>query len=308
MPHASLKLIPGVDQVKTPALNEAALTYSQLIRFLPDRSGMGLPQKLGGWTKYYPNTISTPVRNLKAWEDLNQNLYLGVGAEGSLSAISNGINKVLTPSTKTDNVPENITTTSGSTTVVITDTGNNTNIYSYVYINTPISIGGIILSAAYNTNPVINGNTFDITTATAATYTNSETVTFVTTTLSGAFVPNTGTLVTFTTTGSLPSGLTSGVDYFITKLTSGTFSISLTPTGSAISLSGGSGTLTANFLGQVPYFTTVSGSPTVNVLLPYHGYSVGSTFTVTTSTLIGNLTLFGAYTVTAVTDVNNFTI
>jgi len=151
MPHASLKLIPGVDQVKTPALNEAALTYSQLIRFLPDRSGMGLPQKLGGWTKYYPNTISTPVRNLKAWEDLNQNLYLGVGAEGSLSAISNGINKVLTPSTKTDNVPESITTTSGSTTVVITDTGNNTNIYSYVYINTPISIGGIILSAKGST-------------------------------------------------------------------------------------------------------------------------------------------------------------
>ena len=308
MPHASLKLIPGVDQVKTPALNEAALTYSQLIRFLPDRSGMGLPQKLGGWVKYYPNTISTPVRNLKAWEDLNQNLYLAVGAEGSLSAISNGVNKVLTPATNTDNVPEIITTTAGSTLVVVTDSGNNTNIYSYVYINTPISIGGIVLSGAYNTNPVINGNTYDITSGTAATYTNSETVTFVTTTLSGSFVPNTGTAVVFTSTGSLPSGISAGVDYFVTKLTSGTFSISATPTGSAISLSGGSGTLTATFLGQVPYFTTVAGSPTINVLLPYHGLTVGSTFTVATSTLIGNLTLFGSYTVTMVPDANNFTI
>jgi hypothetical protein len=157
---------------------------------------------------------------------------------------------------------------------------------------------------------LVNSSTsYDILAASSALYTNSETVTFVTTTLSASYVPGTGTLVTFTSTGSLPTGLTSGVDYFITKLTSGTFSISATPTGSAISLSGGSGTLTANFLGQVPYFTTVNGSPTVSVLLPNHGYTAGaSTFTVTTSTLIGNITLFGAYTVTTVTDANNFTI
>ena len=48
MPHASLKLVPGVDQNRTTALNEAAISESNLIRFVPDRNGLGLPQKIGG--------------------------------------------------------------------------------------------------------------------------------------------------------------------------------------------------------------------------------------------------------------------
>jgi hypothetical protein len=48
MPHATLRLIPGVDQNRTLALNEAAISESQFIRFVSDRQGLGLPQKLGG--------------------------------------------------------------------------------------------------------------------------------------------------------------------------------------------------------------------------------------------------------------------
>jgi len=70
MPHASLKVIPGVDQNKTPALNEAAISQSQLIRFIPDRQGLGLPQKLGGWTKYFQGKFSSAIRNLWAWADI----------------------------------------------------------------------------------------------------------------------------------------------------------------------------------------------------------------------------------------------
>ena len=73
MPHQSLKLLPGIDQNKTPTLNEAALSYSQLVRFIPDRTLGGLVQKVGGWTKFYANTISSTVRSLWAWEDTNAN-------------------------------------------------------------------------------------------------------------------------------------------------------------------------------------------------------------------------------------------
>ena len=97
MPHAALKLIPGVDTQKTPALNEVALSQSNLIRFLPDRSGLGLPQKLGGWVKFYPNTIPSPVRNMKAWQDLNGVQRLAVGAELSLSVVYDGIDQDITP-------------------------------------------------------------------------------------------------------------------------------------------------------------------------------------------------------------------
>ena len=93
MPHQSLKLLPGVDVNKTPALNEAAISQSQLIRFIPDRTMGGLVQKLGGWSQYpqgYTINIGSTVRALWAWEDTNSNSYLGVGADGASPCIVTG--------------------------------------------------------------------------------------------------------------------------------------------------------------------------------------------------------------------------
>ena len=90
MPHQALKLIAGVDQNKTPTLNEAAISYSNLIRFVPDRNNIGLVQKLGGWTQFFTNPIGSVVRTLLAWEDINANAWLGVGAEASLNVIVDG--------------------------------------------------------------------------------------------------------------------------------------------------------------------------------------------------------------------------
>jgi hypothetical protein len=86
MPHATIKLIPGVDTNKTPTLNEAAVSYSDLVRFVPDRSGYGLVQKIGGWTRLIASTFSSPIRALKAWSDLEYNNYLAIGGEYEVGA------------------------------------------------------------------------------------------------------------------------------------------------------------------------------------------------------------------------------
>ena len=86
MPHATLRVSPGVDTNKTPALNEAAVSYTDLVRFMPDRSGLGLVQKLGGWTRFIPGTFSSPVRALKAWSDLEYTKYLAIGGDGAVGA------------------------------------------------------------------------------------------------------------------------------------------------------------------------------------------------------------------------------
>ncbi|CAB4155434.1 hypothetical protein UFOVP1301_21 [uncultured Caudovirales phage] len=124
MPHASLKLIPGVNQNRTPTLNEAAISDSQLIRFVPDAQGIGLPQKLGGWIKYFPNAMTSIVRALWAWADINNNYYLAVGAEAFLGIISNGTFTDITPRTFTVDVPVKVETVQGSNEVTIND-GNN---------------------------------------------------------------------------------------------------------------------------------------------------------------------------------------
>lgn len=82
MPHASIKLIPGVDVNKTPALNEMAISDCQLIRFIPDRNGLGLVQKLGGWQKFFPNPFPTTIKSLHPWQDTLATKHLAVGMVG----------------------------------------------------------------------------------------------------------------------------------------------------------------------------------------------------------------------------------
>lgn len=157
MPHSSLKFRPGIDQNETPALNEAGLSQSQLIRFIPDRNGIGLVQKLGGWTKFSPEYSHAIVRALWAWEDTNAISYLAVGTEDDLSgrsylsAIPTGDNeRDITPTRSTDNVAPNASTTAGLSAVTIVD-ATTTGITSYdsVYIETHISVGGLILFGLY---------------------------------------------------------------------------------------------------------------------------------------------------------------
>jgi hypothetical protein len=168
MPHQSLKLLPGVDQNKTPALNEAAISESQLIRFIPDRTLGGLVQKLGGWTKYFNNAIGSTPRALWAWEDTNANSYLAVGAEGipaggggALQVIESGGANDITPQTTTVNIAIDFSTTAGSDEVTVTDTGRNADDYDVVNIQTQISVGGLVLFGSYPITAV-GANTYRI--------------------------------------------------------------------------------------------------------------------------------------------------
>jgi hypothetical protein len=163
MPHASIKLTPGVDQNRTPALNEAAISTSQLIRFVPDTQGIGLPQKLGGWTKFYPNSIGSTVRAMWAWADTNINNWLAIGAESSLDVINNGSLSDITPRDEESDVAPNFSTTSGSSTVTIIDANVNPSIYDSVFIQTPVSVGGLVLFGTYICVPTGVVNEYTIT-------------------------------------------------------------------------------------------------------------------------------------------------
>jgi hypothetical protein len=168
MPHSSLKLIPGVDQNKTLALNEAAISESQLIRFVPDRTLGGIVQKLGGWTKFFNSTVGSTVRALWAWEDTNSNSYLAVGAEGApaggggtLQVIQSGGATDITPQTAEFNVPVSFSTTAGSNIVTITHNSSNISDYDVVDIRTHVSVGGIVLFGQYRCN-ALSANAYTI--------------------------------------------------------------------------------------------------------------------------------------------------
>jgi hypothetical protein len=162
MPHATLKLIPGVNTQETPALNDSGgVSQSNLIRFFPDPRLGALCQKLGGWSRYFPQPMPAIVRALWAWEDLNLNSRLAVGTEtiaatgvAQLNVITNGSLQNITPQQSAEDIAPAAATTMGDPIVTITDntTTGITN-YDSVYIATQISIGGVVLFGLYLCDP-----------------------------------------------------------------------------------------------------------------------------------------------------------
>ena len=156
MPHASVKLRPGVDITATPALNEAGISSCNLVRFVFDPIVGALSQKLGGWTKFYPNAMASKPRCLWAWEDTNANSHLAVGmenigmtGESQLAVITNGTQDNITPQSDSNNEAPDFTATAGSPTITVVDTDFTATSFDTVYIETHVSVGGLILFGLY---------------------------------------------------------------------------------------------------------------------------------------------------------------
>ena len=170
MPHATIRLKPGVETNNTFSLNEAAYSQSQLIRYLPERNGLGLAQKLGGWVNYFNSSIGSKVRALKGWADLNAINHLGIGAESALDVLTNNNLVNITPQISTTNTSPNFSTTSGSTTVTVVDANITASVLDFVNYVTPVSVGGIILSGPYQLYTA-TGTTYTIIASSPATAT-----------------------------------------------------------------------------------------------------------------------------------------
>jgi hypothetical protein len=313
MPHQALKLMPGVDQNKTPALNEAAISESQLVRFIPDRTLGGLVQKLGGWTRFYANQISSIVRCLWAWEDTNANSYLAYGADGSAPIVVTGASGNGTTVTLTFTGP--FVFTVGNSILV---SGINPNAYNGTYPVTgasPTSVsyasatttayvsGGTIYGTGDTLGVITSGGAQDITPEQIIA---NEVVDFSTTSGSNAVV------IVDTASGTN--------DYYVvdiqTQVSVGglvlfgqyqVYNPSLNVNQYTIYATANATTTVANG-GAVPVFTTALGVNTVSVALNGHGYLAGDTFTALIATSVGGCTIYGNYTILSVTSANAFVI
>ena len=313
MPHSSLKLMPGVDVNKTPALNEAAISQSQLIRFIPDRTLGGLVQKLGGWTRFYAAQIGSTVRALWAWEDTNANSYLAVGSDGIAPIVVTGAS-------------------GNGTTVTLTFTG------PFIFnVNQAILVNGV--------NPNGYNGTYVVTaaTSTSVSFASATTTTYV----SGGRITGGGNSLGVVTSGGsqdiTPEQTTVNVAVNFST-TSGSNAVVVVDTGrntndyyvvdiqTQISVGGivffgqyqvsnpslnanqytiyaaNAATATVANGGAVPSFTTTTGVNSVSVTLNNHGYLAGDTFTALVATTVGGVTIYGNYAVISVTSANVFVI
>lgn len=167
MPFSSVRLVAGINLERTPTLLEASYSQSQLIRF---KDSLG--QKYGGWQKFYPLTVSGVPRDLHAWEDLNSTTHLAVGTTTELGVITSGNINVITPQTITSNFAPNFSTVNTSRLVTVLDANIGTlSAYDSVLYQTPISVGGIILSGLYPITAALGATLYTITADDPATAT-----------------------------------------------------------------------------------------------------------------------------------------
>jgi hypothetical protein len=190
LPFGSVTLQPGLDVEKTPLLLRAGFTASQLIRFRDS-----LAQKFGGWTKFFPFAVSGIPRDLHAWQDLDNIKYLSVATTSQLAVIFNNSLSDISPQVLTSNfAPTNITSTLNSTTINITDPNiANVTVEDSVLFNTPVSIGGIVLSGLFQITQITGADSYQIQAPVAVTTTAPAVVIEFTTTLNSPTI-----LVTFT--------------------------------------------------------------------------------------------------------------
>lgn len=187
MPIVALKLIPGVNADFTPTLNQAGISACNLIRF-KDK----LPQKLGGWLKFYPFALAGIPRALHGWADLNATNHLAVGTTAQLVIITNDSLQDITPQQIVSNFSPNFSTVINTPTVIIVDPNiSNITTFDAIFFNTPIAVGGLVLEGLYPVSLVTGAHGYQITAATNATST----------------VNNGGAVPTFTTNSGSPTVL-----------------------------------------------------------------------------------------------------
>ena len=302
MAHATMKLAAGVDQNKTPALNEAAFSETNLIRFAPDKGGLGLVQKLGGWSKFFDYQFGTTIRSLWAWEDTNKEKHLAVGAETDATKMAsgggNGAQAIF------NYAGDRIFTTSSTITVDGFEPDGYNGVYQ-VLQSTPGQIiysctetGTVTKYGSIRTGDslyVITGNSRVILTP---GYTQSEPAVKLSTTKGSPVVivrdDNAQVIdgdTVYIKTPISVGGIVVFGQYRISYVSSTQYSI----VSRNIIGSPRPATEDRKDTGRLPVFNFTDTSPFVNVDLPDHGYEAGDTFTILTPVVNGSLTLYGNY-------------
>ena len=166
MPFSAFTVVPGVNLEKTPALNHAGISISQNVRWRE-----GIPEKRGGWQKFINAVFPGVPRELHAWEDINFALHLAIGTTSNLFVITSGSISDITAESVTVNIAVNLDSTNTSSTITVHDVGRNATIYDVVVFDTPVSIGGIVLSGAYQISQAGGADQYEITATNPATST-----------------------------------------------------------------------------------------------------------------------------------------
>jgi len=169
MPMKTLKFKPGIIKDVTSYANEGGYVDGDKIRFR-----FGFPEKIGGWVKFSASSYQGTARRLHNWVGLDGSDFLGIGSHLKYYIEEGQIFNDITPIRSTTSAGDvTFAATNGSTTITVTDQAHGAIAGDFVTFSDAASLGGNItadvLNIEYQIQTFINSNTYTITSAVAAT-------------------------------------------------------------------------------------------------------------------------------------------
>ncbi len=170
MPLTQLNFQPGIDTENTQTGAEGRWTDGDKIRFRK-----GLPQKIGGWTKFSEAYYVGVGRALEQWFALDGSRYEALGTDRKVYVFASGTDQDITPIRATANLVNAFTTTNTSANITISDTSHGATVGDFVTISsTSTTVGGIAagtLDAEYEILSITNVDAYVISSSVTATST-----------------------------------------------------------------------------------------------------------------------------------------
>jgi len=170
MPLTQLNFQPGIDTENTATGAEGKWIDCDKVRFRK-----GLPQKIGGWTRFSEDYYVGVGRSLEQWYSLNGSRYEAIGTDRKVYAYASGTSQDITPIRETAALVNAITTTNTSATLTISDTAHGADVGDFVTLsNVSANVGGIVsttLDAEYEILTITNVDAYTILSSATATST-----------------------------------------------------------------------------------------------------------------------------------------
>ena len=162
MPLQKLQLKPGVDRENTRYAAEGSWYETDKVRFR-----RGMPQKIGGWVRLSAATFLGVCRSMLNWSTLQRQNLVSVGTNLKYYIERGGAYFDVTPIRATATLTNPFTTTSGSATVLVTDTAHGALQNDFVTFSGASAVGGLTLNGEFQIS-FISEDTYNITSATNA--------------------------------------------------------------------------------------------------------------------------------------------
>jgi hypothetical protein len=171
MPLTQLNFQPGIDTENTPSGAEGRWIDCDKVRFRK-----GLPQKIGGWTKFSEAYYVGVGRALEQWFALDGARYEALGTDRKIYVYQGGDNQDITPIRRlTGTLVNVISTTNTSATLTISDSSHGASVGDFVTLSdVSANVGGItstVLDAEYEILTVTNADAYTVLSSATATST-----------------------------------------------------------------------------------------------------------------------------------------